>query len=195
MVKIMPKKNKQIQSAQTTVVSTSCVTPVSTSSATPGKLNNSYFLMCKLYIQVIKDVLKTITTCKSNPAVLFSRNTDLFGKQLAPNILNSITTLCLIDAQLIKMTSDCLVAVESVLVRQYKKYFSLSITVTLKEETASARLHNIDSEELMGMFSDAKGRCPNATICFISSKLRSKKNRTIDYLDNLKESQLKRHEI
>ncbi|XP_047137490.2 uncharacterized protein LOC124813992 [Hydra vulgaris] len=59
---------------------------------------------------------------------------------------------------------------------------------TLKEETASARLHNIDSEELMGVFSDAKGRCPNATICFISSKLRSKKNRTIDYLDNLEES-------
>ncbi|XP_065679520.1 uncharacterized protein LOC124814752 [Hydra vulgaris] len=37
------------------------------------------------------------------------------------------------------------------------------------------------------MFSDAKGRCPNATISYISSKLRSKKNKTIDYLNNLEE--------
>ena len=59
--------------------------------------------------------------------------------------------------------------------------------MTLKEETASARLHNTDSEELLGMFTDAKRRCPKATTCNISSKLRFKKNRTVDYLDNLKE--------
>ncbi|XP_065655946.1 uncharacterized protein LOC136081779 [Hydra vulgaris] len=39
----------------------------------------------------------------------------------------------------------------------------------------------------MGMFSDAKGQCANGTICYISSKLRSKKNGMSDYLDNLDE--------
>nr|XP_047136574.1 uncharacterized protein LOC124813491 isoform X1 [Hydra vulgaris]XP_047136575.1 uncharacterized protein LOC124813491 isoform X1 [Hydra vulgaris] len=138
-------------------------------------------------IQVVKDVLKEVTKCKSDPAALFCREIDFFGTTLAPDILQSITTLCPIDDELLKMTSACLNAVDEVLTRQYKRYFSLSITAALKKETASARLHNIDSEELMGMFSDAKGRCPNATICYISSKLRSKKNRTIDYLDNLDE--------
>jgi hypothetical protein len=128
--------------------------------------------------------LKEITDCKSNPAALFCRKMDFFGTTLVPNILQAITTLCPIDEELVKMTSACLNAVEEVLNRQYKRYFTLSITAALKNETASARLHNIDSEELMGMFSDAKGRCPNATLCYLSCKLRSKKNRTIDYLDN-----------
>nr|XP_047133635.1 uncharacterized protein LOC124811655 [Hydra vulgaris] len=136
-------------------------------------------------IQVVKNVLKEITNCKSNSAALFCSKMDFFGTMLEPSILKSITNLCPIVDQLVEMTSACLNAVEEVLTRQYKRYFSLSITEALKTETASARLHNIDSEELIGMLSDAKGRCPNATICYISSKLRSKKNRTIDYLDNL----------
>ena len=65
------------------------------------------------------------------------------------------------------MTLVCLNAVVNVLNRQYSRYFSLTITETLKEETASARLHNIDSEELMGMFRDAKVRSLNATICYL----------------------------
>ncbi|XP_047126932.1 uncharacterized protein LOC124808016 [Hydra vulgaris] len=136
-------------------------------------------------IQVVKDVLETISDCKSNPAELFSKTTDFFEKKLPPKILEPITTLCAIDDQLIKMTFACLKAVEDVLIRQYERYFSISITSKFMEETASARLHNIDSEELMGMFSEAKGRSPNATICFISCKLRSKKNMTMDYLDSL----------
>jgi hypothetical protein len=144
-------------------------------------------------IQVVKKVLLIINNCKSNPAALFRRKTDFFGNTLAPDILKSIyapllttnTSISFIDNQLKKMTFACLDAVQVVLKRQYKRYFSLSITETLKEETASARLHNIDSEEIVGMFSDAKGRCPNATICYMSSKLRCKKNKTVDFLDSL----------
>ena len=96
-----------------------------------------------------------------------------------------MTSLCSVDEELLKMTSACLITVEDVLNRQYSGYFSLTVTETFKEETASARLHNIDSEELMGMYSDAKVRATNATTCYISCKLRSKKNRTVDYLDTL----------
>ncbi|XP_065682338.1 uncharacterized protein LOC124816623 [Hydra vulgaris] len=47
------------------------------------------------------------------------------------------------------MTSACLNSVTDVLIRQCKRYFSFFITETLKQETASARFHNIDSEELI----------------------------------------------
>ncbi|XP_065683999.1 general transcription factor II-I repeat domain-containing protein 2B-like [Hydra vulgaris] len=47
------------------------------------------------------------------------------------------------------MTSACLNSVKDVLIRQCKRYFSFFITETLKQEAASARFHNIDSEELI----------------------------------------------
>ena len=40
--------------------------------------------------------------------------------------------------------------------RQYKKYFECEITEQLRKETESARSHNIDAEEIMGMFSATK---------------------------------------
>ena len=129
--------------------------------------------------------MQTIKNCKTNPGALINSKKDFFENPLKSNVLEPVKNLCYIDEQVINMILARLIAVEDVLNRQYERYFSLSITETLKEETASARLHNIDSEELMGMFSEAKGRSPNATVCYISCKIRSKKNRTIDYLDSL----------
>ena len=37
----------------------------------------------------------------------------------------------------------------------------------------------------MGMVSAAKQKAPNATTCFLSSKIRSQKNTTVEYLDSL----------
>ena len=51
-----------------------------------------------------------------------------------------------------------------VLNRQYARYFSMDIT----EKTQSARSHNIDAEDIMGLFSAAQKRAPNATLCFLS---------------------------
>ena len=69
--------------------------------------------------------------------------------------------------------------------RQYKKYFECEITEQLRKETESARSHNIDAEEIMGMFSATKKKSPNATLCYISCKMRALKNRTFKFLDNL----------
>ena len=69
--------------------------------------------------------------------------------------------------------------------RQYKKYFECEITEQLRKETESAWSHNIDAEEIMGMFSATKKKSPNATLCYISCKMRALKNRTFKYLDNL----------
>ena len=74
-----------------------------------------------------------------------------------------------------------------VIERQYARYFVLDVDDVLRKETESSRAHNIDAEEVMGMFSAAKVRSPNATIDFLSSKMRAKKNNTVAYLDSLEE--------
>ena len=50
----------------------------------------------------------------------------------------------------------CIQTNVDVLEHQYRKYFDVDITEKLKEETKSANTHNIDAEEVMGMFSAVK---------------------------------------
>jgi len=49
------------------------------------------------------------------------------------------------------------------------------MTEQLKQETKSARSHNIDTEEVMGMFSAGKHKAKSATISFLSARMRAKK--------------------
>ncbi|KAK9515903.1 hypothetical protein VZT92_026503 [Zoarces viviparus] len=79
----------------------------------------------------------------------------------------------------------CLTAILEVLQRQYSAYFKMDVTEKLKEETRSARSHNIDAEEIMGIFSASQKKAPHATVCFLSCRMRAKKNRTVKYLDGL----------
>ena len=92
------------------------------------------------------------------------------------------------EEQFRDMIKGCLEGIIEVLERQYKKYFECEITEQLRKETESARSHNIDAEEIMGMFSATKKKSPNATLCYISCKMRALKNRTLKYLDNLDKS-------
>jgi len=82
-------------------------------------------------------------------------------------------------------------AVISVLERQCQQYFFNTWTVTekLKQETTSARSHNMDAEELMGMFSALRKKHPNATICYLSCKMRAQKYNTVYYSDSLDKEQ------
>ena len=89
------------------------------------------------------------------------------------------------EEQFRDMMKACLEGIIEVLERQYKKYFECEITEQLRKETESARSHNIDAEEIMGMFSATKKKSPTATLCYISCKMRALKNRTFKYLDNL----------
>ncbi|KAK2140232.1 hypothetical protein LSH36_1428g00020 [Paralvinella palmiformis] len=53
--------------------------------------------------------------------------------------------------------------------------------------------HNIDAEQIMGMFSAAKNNAPNATLNYPSSKIRAQRNAVVDYLDSL--NQEKRNKV
>jgi len=79
------------------------------------------------------------------------------------------------DANFSVMMKCCLMGINDVIDRQYAKYSSWDLDLKLEQETKSARSHNIDAEEIMGMFSAAKKRSPNATLCYLSCRLRATK--------------------
>ena len=73
-------------------------------------------------------------------------------------------------------------ATAEVIRKQYKKYYDMKVTDEMKKKLDSARTHNIDSEEVMGMFSAIQAKAPCATLLFITSKIKAKKNDTIKFL-------------
>ena len=120
-------------------------------------------------ITVVRDVVSALKESSGNPIVLLTRETDFFENRLDEDrdpVLKKLRQCPSDDslrASLCKMIVACLTAVIAVLERQYKCYFGINLTAELKKETESARSHNIDAEEVMGMFSAAKQRAPNAT--------------------------------
>ena len=136
-------------------------------------------------IDVVRNVISVIKEYDDHPMSVLSTKTDFFIKELN----TSDTTLRQLQKQpadeplFCKMMKSSLQAVETVLRRQYKRNFKMDITEELRKETESARAHNIDAEEIIGMFSAAQKHAPNATVCYLSSKLRAQKNKVVDYLD------------
>ena len=88
-----------------------------------------------------------------------------------------------------KVLKDVLAAIMSVVQRQYKNYYAMEVTDDLRSKLASARTHNMDSEEVMGMFSAGQARAPRATLLFISSKIRARKNDTLKFILSHPESE------
>ena len=129
----------------------------------------------------------TQPSTSQNPGSVLTTQKDFFGHQLQ----DTDETLVKLrqtpaDEKMFKtMMKECLSAIVVVLERQYKRYFSVDVTEQLRKETESARSHNIDAEEVMGMFSAAKDHAPNATLCYLSSRIRAQKNRVTNYLDSL----------
>lgn len=123
------------------------------------------------------------------PLNVLTATNDFFGNELNTS---TSTVLKLREAPhdsdlqpFADMVTACLNAIVTVLERQYKRYFQLDITAELKMQTQSARSHNIDAEEIIGMFSAAKSRAPNATLCYLSSRMRAQRNRAVNYLDGM----------
>ncbi|KAG1681439.1 hypothetical protein GQR58_011831 [Nymphon striatum] len=106
-------------------------------------------------LAVVNNVIKCLQNMLRDPLQILSATTDFFGEDLK---LDQDSTLkCLrsvpVHKKFQEMLSSCLQAIIIVLERQYSRYFSLDLTEKLRQETASTRLHNIDSEEMVGMFS------------------------------------------
>ncbi|KAK2168039.1 hypothetical protein LSH36_21g08014 [Paralvinella palmiformis] len=137
----------------------------------------------------IRGVLRGLRERISDPMSLFRMKVDLFGRDLNSSDRTLILLRELPLEDRIKLFTQMMKAIlqstAQVLERQYRKYFDLTITNKLREETLSPRSHNIDAEKVTGMFSALLDRAPHATVGY----LRSKKNRSMEYLDNLSHGQ------
>ena len=141
-------------------------------------------------IEVVRRVTDKLRSVIDNPVELITAECDLFGNVLADDpVLIELRQVLQQDfsesEQYKELMKACLTAILEVLQRQYSTYFKMDVTEKLKEETRSARSHNIDAEEIMGMFSASQKKAPHATVCFLSCRMRAKKNRTVKYLDGL----------
>nr|XP_047140973.1 uncharacterized protein LOC124816023 [Hydra vulgaris] len=133
-------------------------------------------------IQVIKNVCNALVESSAEALSLIHRKTDFFGGDLNDPVFQSLIGFCPRTDEMRDALASCLNAVISVINRQYERQFTMTLTDQLKSQTLSARSHNIDCEELVGMFSAAKQKAPNATLCYLSSKIRACKNKTADFL-------------
>ena len=137
-------------------------------------------------ISKVVEVLEGLQRLKDSPMDVLSAEKDLFGEVLPASdcVLKKLLGEAPKDKDLFSvMMERCASKIIDVLQGQYKKYFVMDVNEVLLEETKSAKLHNIDSEEMMGMFSALQQKAGSATLHYVSSKLRAKKNKTVKYLD------------
>jgi hypothetical protein len=141
-------------------------------------------------VDVVKRVLAALKEAKEAPLGLLTKDKDFFERELS-NADKTLGSLLIQPASpasakiLEEMISTCLTAIIAVLERQYARYFDMDMTEKLKEETLSARSHNIDAEEVMGMFSAGKERAKHANVDFLAARMKAKKNRVMSYLDDM----------
>ena len=122
----------------------------------------------------------------AQPLNVLHTTNDFFGNSLpsSDETFQKLREKPVQESLFITMMTECLTTIVTVLQRQYERYFNMDISEQLKE-MESARTHNIDAEEIMGMFSAAKDHAPNATLYYLSSRMRSQKNNTVGYIDSL----------
>lgn len=145
-------------------------------------------------IAIVKDVVNVLKTFKQMPKNTLSTKTDFFGDELcATATLSKLQEKPVDETLFMLMMKASLSKIVDVIEKQYQRYFATDISDQLRKETESARCHNVDAEEIIGMFSAAQEHAPNATMWYLSSRIRAKKNNVVKYLDNLEPE--KRHRL
>ena len=105
-------------------------------------------------IGIAKAAITALNSAMVDPCGLLACSTDFLGGTL--ELANDVTLQALVQPpgdmeRFCEMMTAVMTATVTVLQRQYKKYFAMDVTEMLAEETRSARSHNIDTEEVMGM--------------------------------------------
>ena len=125
--------------------------------------------------EIIKEVNARIKEQAFDAESSLDRQTDFFNEKIYGDITlaefkhRGRTNF---DRSFVKMIEASLKAVSDIIERQYRKYYDDEVLPELLEEEAkSCRLNNIDCEEIMGMFSAAKNRAPNASLSYLSAKI------------------------
>lgn len=146
-------------------------------------------------INIVRIVVSNLKKTLENPMSIMECGDDFLGGTLDakdPTLLKLRMFTAADDTCRGVMITACAGAVVDVLERQYKRYFGLDINEKLRKETETARSHNIDAEQVMGMFSAAKNRSLNATMCYLSSRMRATKNQVVPYIHTMERKEQER---
>ena len=137
-------------------------------------------------IVVIRNVIIALKESCKNPLGLLERDKALDKTDTTLKVLHQCCSSDNFSVAISEMFGVCLNAIITILERQHKRYFEMDLTTELCQETETARTHNMDAEIIMGMFSALKKRAPNATLAFLSERMRAKRiDHTIEYLDEV----------
>ena len=98
-------------------------------------------------IAVVRSVIDTISMTIAQPLNVLHTTNDFLGNTLpsSDETLQKLREKPVHESLFITMMKECLTTTVVVLQRQYERYFNTDITEQLKEETESARTHNIDA--------------------------------------------------
>jgi len=98
--------------------------------------------------QVVKDIIGRLKEALNDTRALVLAKENFFGEEMAGDDTLTRLQQLPVDPQF-EMMRGCIKAIIQVLERQYSKYFDINVTEKLKEETESARSHNMDAEEFL----------------------------------------------
>jgi hypothetical protein len=133
--------------------------------------------------EIVKSVILSIEAVLPMLCAGFKFTCDMFGNPIvhdeSPLLWNSVW-----DSEVYVLLQRMLSGACDVLKRQYAPLFQMDEhkLADLAVLSSSARVHNIDAEEVVGMFSAALTKAPNATMSYLSARIRSKKNGTMNTL-------------
>ena len=109
---------------------------------------------------------------------------DIFGSSVHKDeVWNSLISDISVDV--LRRISGMAAAIKKIVTRQMAWYIDHDPTDEERDLSASAPLHNIEAERIMGMMDAMKRRSKTASMLNISSKIRAKHSGTLEWLANL----------
>jgi hypothetical protein len=142
------------------------------------------------------DLKKCMTSLDSyikDPSLLITSGVDVFGQALpVGDATLEYLRESIFDDRLRNIARTVIEGFTEVLKRQLERYLTgdlSQVTDQLVLATKAAPLHNMQAERVMAMTDSQARRAPNASYAFIESKVKSKVNHTLHWLDTLDKEQ------
>ena len=149
-------------------------------------------------VPVLKKCVNQLKVVLENPMSMLDMREDMFGQALHPaddEILADLQRPSDPPKELELILTKLLEGSVKVLERQLKPYLTgelSSPTSEMLQLAKSAPVHNIFSEQVLGMTDHQYHRAPNATMGFIDGKVKAAKNRTLTWLSSKEEEEQER---
>ncbi|GFR66542.1 39S ribosomal protein L46, mitochondrial [Elysia marginata] len=139
----------------------------------------------------VQQCVKNMETWLENPNLLLQPTEDAFGTTLNPEQDSVWGALLEYGEQNEEFQVVCLKEVLrgalTVLNRQLNDFISGAFadpSADMREKTAGAPSHNMSSERNLGCYDRLWRRAPNATVGFLTGKVKCKMNRTLEWLNS-----------